>query len=794
MTHLLALVSSVAVAAACSSSSGDDEKSSATGGSAGSGGVASGGSGGTSSGTGGGAGGPPTPLPWSGDLSFVFVSRAIPENGTPYFASAKGMPGQGPYSRFQAATPGKLQVREKDGTIRTLVDGSSPSPASSNLVDVNAPEVSYDGKRIVFAGLPAGNYAKSQPRQQPGAWRIYAIDVDGKNLAELTHSDRNISFAQFGGASKTGSVAKYDDTDPVFLPDGRIAFSSTRWPSIAEYQDVQTTNLFVMNADGSGMHRITAERSGADRPIVDPATGKIVFFRWWRNMRNARNEMDTIQDPNYPNEGYAAKDGLVAEDKGDQYGKVFGTERNSWQIVAVNPDGTGLEQWGGVSGHAAKSFDNQAYGGAITDDGKELYTTFQPLHHMADQSGLGGIRAFERGPHGHRGVIGVTDSNGKLLVDSPPSYNVFEGPYAAEPEALPDGRVLVSWCKDTEQDYGIYVVGADGKNLELVYDAPGTTELRARLIRPRAVPFVIADQVTQVASELPPTAAGPYDIDGTFQFDALNVYFNAPVDVDIVSAPAVGSAGTIRAFIDHERGSLSSANWKDWPILLEEKAVAADGSVVLNAPANVPLFEQLRTPKAKGYQVPLSPGSYDPPYDPAPAAHVAGHNWGRPGADARCVGCHAGHSMIPVPTDPQAYQWTNLAPGAEARASSGDPRGLVDRKVVSGSGPGRHWTAGSGVERAFVELEFPVPVHVQRVRPYAIPGGLAKTSATTTEVVLLAAPGVELARSTLGELSSQGTDAAFHDVKARIVRLELEASGVPPALAEVEVIAKGAEP
>jgi hypothetical protein len=36
----------------------------------------------------------------------------------------------------------------------------------------------------------------------------------------------------------------------------------------------RTTNLFVMNKNGSSMHRITSEHNGADRPVVDPLTGK----------------------------------------------------------------------------------------------------------------------------------------------------------------------------------------------------------------------------------------------------------------------------------------------------------------------------------------------------------------------------------------------------------------------------------------------------------------------------------------------------------------------------------------
>jgi hypothetical protein len=45
--------------------------------------------------------------------------------------------------------------------------------------------------------------------------------------------------------------------------------------------------IYVINTDGSGVHRITTERNSADRPLVDPLTGRIVLSRWWRNFRMA---------------------------------------------------------------------------------------------------------------------------------------------------------------------------------------------------------------------------------------------------------------------------------------------------------------------------------------------------------------------------------------------------------------------------------------------------------------------------------------------------------------------------
>ena len=104
--------------------------------------------------------------------ALVFVSRQIPTNGSIYMPTAMDMPGVGPHSRFRVASPGRLIIRERDGGLRVLIDGSNPAMSSLNLIDVNSPDVSYDGSEIVFAGLPAGNYDRG-PNSNPGAWRIF---------------------------------------------------------------------------------------------------------------------------------------------------------------------------------------------------------------------------------------------------------------------------------------------------------------------------------------------------------------------------------------------------------------------------------------------------------------------------------------------------------------------------------------------------------------------------------------------------------------------------------------------
>jgi hypothetical protein len=739
-----------------------------------------------------------------GNYAIVFVSRKIPTNGSVYYSQTGSMPGVQPYSRFQVAAPGKLIIREANGTLRTLIDGANPTAASLNLIDFSAPDVSYDATKIVFAGLPQGTYSQHAVGA-PGAWRIYMINVDGTGLKQVTFSDRNINLSQFG--SVASSFTKYDDTDPVWLPDGRIVFSSTRWPSFGMYGAALTSNLYVVNANGTNLHRITAERNGAERPVVDPLTGRIVYSRWWRNFRLGTNNMATMVAPEG---GYIMKDGICALSRQgaecQEAGGLSNLERNSWHLATINPDGTGLAQFAGRSMSTFVGEEiNHAYGGAFAPDGS-FYANFFPMMNGTEAAGFGGIRHYQRGANGYTPVIGITTRDESVLQfanTNPISYGVYVGNYAADASVLPDGTLLISWAANVAQDYGLYTINADGSGRALVYDNPGTTELRAKPIIARALPPIIPDRVTQVASQLPPLAQGPYDVDGTFTFKALNVYFNAPVDTNIISAIPVGSANSIRFFVDHQRSQQrGSFETLDWPILLSEAPINPDGSVTVTSPANVPLFEQIRT-KSPGYSIPLTGRGISPDEMPG-AAHVAGLNFGRTGDVATCVGCHAGHTMIPVPANPVDAQWTNLAPGATVTYSSlhtslPNGNGAVDRKVklrIAYNNHHRYWLSreGQNPNTQWLQLTFPVPVTVRTVRLYNIPATESSIKVLNTTVRLYsdAAGTNQVASTTSGALSENGTNVAFNDVMARVVRIEFNSvNGSTAGLGEVEVIARG---
>src|SRR5207244_4328349 len=112
---------------------------------------------------------------------------------------------------------------------------------------------------------------------------------------------------------------------------------------------------------------------------------------------------------------------------------------------------------------------------------------------------------------------------------------------------------------------------------------------------------------------------------------------------------------TIRFFAAPARGAGDTA------VLVRAMPVAPDGRVrAAGLPAELPLFEQLVGPD----QHPLASAHG--------AAHVAGFNFGSPGATVTCVGCHLGHSTLPAgdPGDPDAARWTNAAPSARVSATS----------------------------------------------------------------------------------------------------------------------------
>src|SRR5262245_35184501 len=171
--------------------------------------------------------------------AIVFVSRQ------PIPGEAHAVPGLGPHQRA-VVTGGRLLVREPDGRVRRLAE---------DFYDVSDPAVSWDGRRVAFAGVLA----------EGSAWRIYVVPLAGGRVESVSRTEPGLGWPQPSGEKR------YDDLDPCWIGASELCFASTRYPLRAQYADVPATNLFVTHEEsGRGWQtpqRITSERNGAEEPV-----------------------------------------------------------------------------------------------------------------------------------------------------------------------------------------------------------------------------------------------------------------------------------------------------------------------------------------------------------------------------------------------------------------------------------------------------------------------------------------------------------------------------------------------
>ncbi|HUT01208.1 MAG TPA: family 16 glycoside hydrolase, partial [Phycisphaerae bacterium] len=165
----------------------------------------------------------------------------------------------------------KRQARGRNGTNATMHSHGTGVGSAICIYDPAHPEKgartifedkegfifdmspSYDARKILFA-------YKKEVRKRQDSLHVYEINVDGTGLRQLTKG-------------------RYHDFGPVYLPDGRICFVSTRVESYSLCQDFIACSLFVMNADGSDIRRIEYNTLCAITPSVR-GDGSILYTRW----------------------------------------------------------------------------------------------------------------------------------------------------------------------------------------------------------------------------------------------------------------------------------------------------------------------------------------------------------------------------------------------------------------------------------------------------------------------------------------------------------------------------------
>jgi hypothetical protein len=202
----------------------------------------------------------------NGDVPIAYAKRSTalnvnPTNGAPF------------------APGGDLMVREK----------SSPSAREFNITaaitqgtgDVSDPEVSYDGRRIVFAlRCPTSNTSTIGGAPAcTGRWNLWEYDMTTGGLSG-------------GSLRRITSTTTDDDVDPAYLPADRgYVFSSNRqtksrtqalgqtYYAVDEYERERVFNLHTVDRNGGSVEQISVNQSHDRNPTVRP-NGDIMFSRW----------------------------------------------------------------------------------------------------------------------------------------------------------------------------------------------------------------------------------------------------------------------------------------------------------------------------------------------------------------------------------------------------------------------------------------------------------------------------------------------------------------------------------
>jgi Hydrazine synthase alpha subunit middle domain len=216
----------------------------------------------------GSSGSDSTSVTVNGDVPIAYVKRssAITMNPTDGTSSAPG---------------GDLMLREKSSS--SAPEYNLTAQFTQGVGDASDPEVSYDGKKIVFSmKCPTSNTSKiGDVAACTGAWNIWEYDMTVGGLTGGT-------FRRLTSASDS------DDVDPAYLPAGRgFVFSSNRqtksktlqaipgqtYYALDEYERERVLNLHTMDATGAAITQISFNQSHDRNPVVRP-NGDIMFSRW----------------------------------------------------------------------------------------------------------------------------------------------------------------------------------------------------------------------------------------------------------------------------------------------------------------------------------------------------------------------------------------------------------------------------------------------------------------------------------------------------------------------------------
>lgn len=179
--------------------------------------------------------------------SVIFVRIPNKPNGDPGMYYEPFMYHFGRSAHVPGAQIVRLSPPAPDGEVTVL---------TQDFYSVEEPEISYDAKKILFAGQKTAE----------DEWNVWEMNLDGSGQRQITR--------------EMGHVCS-----PYYLPDGRIVFSSTRHVAQEpernrdEYDRDYARLIHRCNPDGSNVEQLSFNVSSDSEAIV-MRDGRILFQSW----------------------------------------------------------------------------------------------------------------------------------------------------------------------------------------------------------------------------------------------------------------------------------------------------------------------------------------------------------------------------------------------------------------------------------------------------------------------------------------------------------------------------------
>jgi hypothetical protein len=432
--------------------------------------------------------------------------------------------------RYSRPGPGLAVLDSWKDTPRESLLLKDTLPAGTTM----HPDLSFDARRVVFA------FCDHTP-QDPNWWQffLWEVGVDGQHLRRLTGTQADRTAGADGR-----QTALVEDFDPCYLPDGGIAFVSTRSQTHirCQYGFRYFANFLLYRADGDGSN--IRPLSFAEAPEWEPCVlddGRILYTRWDYTNRHS----------------YHFQSLWVTRPDGTGTANVYGNlTRNPCNVGEPRPVPGSHKIVGTAMAHHGYTA-----GSLILVDPRQGIDGLPPLTRITPEIVFPETEGWPVGAY---------------ATPYPLSEHLFLAAYTPDP-LVNEGKM------QREAAYGIYLVDSLGGR-ELIYHDADMSCVSPIPIRPRPQPPVL------------PPAVLPPEVNAE-QAPATGVFFvnNVYQSTQPIAAGSIKSVRVVRVFPQTVESppSRSITPYEMPKQIVGTAPVGDDGSVAFHAPAGQPLLFQL---------------------------------------------------------------------------------------------------------------------------------------------------------------------------------------------------------